>query len=425
MRPVSLGQLGRHPIWMLLGGAVIIAATIGVAVLTFKFMLVPPYPAGGDFRVFYSAGWMLRHGMNPYNSRALLVAMNHGTSRYNHAALMPFPYLPWFGLLMTPFSLLPFRVAYGVWDSLSFAVTVVAIALWAIKLNWKHPWLVGLAASLSTIAFANYCLGQASTFVVALLVATLLAAGAGRLGWAGAFAMIGALLKPQDLWLIVPLLWLVPWPLSMASLRRVVSGEAIAFVGLVGAPLLFNISWLSGWFNVVTHFGARLYLQPDLVGLPGLLRFAPSSWRLTSGLSDPVVVLLVLMGCMGILMLVRWWLAHSPLPHLPSDHAVAWFLLLPLGIWMLVTPYGHLQDVVVIFPLVMLAMGNLRKSLQRPLGWVLLGGVLVIPVLTTFTSGYMFTTESTAPLGILVVVAAACLILRRESTGPPAATAAK
>lgn len=42
-----------------------------------------------------------------------------------------------------------------------------------------------------------------------------------------------------------------------------------------------------------------------------------------------------------------------------------WLILLPLGIWLLATPYGHVQDVAAVFPLAILA-----RTCAPPGGWV-------------------------------------------------------
>ncbi len=406
--------LGRRPLWMVLSATVIVAVTLGVAVLTFKAMIfISPHPAGPDFRVFYAAGWMLRHGQDPYDTKNLMAVMGRVTGAGGPPVAL-FLYVPWFALLMVPFSLLPFWAAYGLWDALIFTVITVAAYQWALKLGWKHPGVAAGVAALSTIAFINYELGQVAILSVGFLVAVLLAVEAGRLGWAGALAMAGALLLPQDLWPLVPLLWIVPRPWSWAGLRRGLLGEAIALLALVGAPLLMRAGLLGEWIHRLLHFGVKLPFQGELVGLSGLVTFAPPSWHLSAGLGDPLVDLVAFADLAVATVLVVQLLRSPALGNLDRSRRTGWLLLLPMGIWLLATPYGHIQDVAAIFPLAMLALGPGAAALRSPSGWLVLTGVLVVPVALTFFSLYFLPPQTLAPLGILALVIMAGLELRRE-----------
>ena len=400
---------------MVLSATVIVAVTLVVAVLTLKAMIfVSPHPAGFDFRVFYAAGWMLRHGQDPYDTKNLMAVLGRVTSAGGIPVPSPFLYVPWFALLMVPFSLLPFWAAYGLWDALIFTAIAVAAYQWARELGWKHPGVATAAAALSTIALINYVMGQVAALSFGLLVGVLLAVEAGRPGWAGAIAMTGAVLLPMDLWPLVPLLWIVPRPWRWAGLRRGLLGEAIALLVLVGAPLLIRAGLLGEWIHRLLDFGVKLPFQGELVGLPGLVTFAPARWNLSPGLRDPLVGSVAIVG-VAVAALLTVGLLRSPmLARLRRPRSTGWLLLLPLGIWLLATPYGHIQDVAGVFPLAMLALGTGAAELHRPSAWLLLMSLLVVPVALTFFSSYFFPPHTLAPLGILVLVIMSGLQLRRE-----------
>ena len=415
MGTVQLWGLGRRPLWIVLSATLIAAVTLGLAALALKSMLRPA--DGADFRVFYTAGWMLLHGHNPYNTGKLMGTMARVTSGGPLGFPTPFVYVPWFGMLMVPFSLLPFWGAYGLWDALMFISLAAASYRWARTLKWGFPAVASGVAALSTIAFINYALGQVAILSVAFLVAVLLAVEADRLGWAGALAMAGALLLPQDLWPLVPLLWVVPRVSGRAGLGRLLIGQFLAILALVGAPLLIQAGLLSAWLHALFHFGANSAFASELVGLSGLATFAPLSWHMPTGLRDPLVDLVAFAGVAVAAVLAIQLLRSLGLANLDRTRRTGWLLLLPLGIWLLATPYGFVQDVAAVIPLAMLALGPEAAGLHKPSGWLVLMSVLAVPVALTFFTPYLFPEHTLAPLGLLALVILAGLELRRELAG--------
>jgi hypothetical protein len=309
---------------------------------------------------------------------------------------------------------LPFWGAYGLWVAFTFVVIGTSTYLWARMLGWRFPRVVAVLASVSTIAFINYDLGQVAAVAVGFLVAVLLTSRAGRLGWAGALAMTGALLLPQDLWPLVPLMWIVPRTMDPGGWRRVLFGQAMAFVALIGWSLLMHGGLLSGWVHILLHFGAKPAFPIELVGISGLVTLAPSSWHLSAGLGDPLVSLVAITGVVAATVLVRWLLRSPGMAHLSRTRRTGWLILLPLGIWLIATPYGHVQDVAAVFPLTMLVLGEKGTVLRSVSGWVALISVLVVPVALTFFSPYFFPVYTLAPLGLLILVGVAWVALRRE-----------
>jgi len=398
---------------MVLSGTLISAVTMALAIATFKDVLILPHLVGDDFRVFYTAAWMLRHGTDPYRSTQLLSTMARVTPGGLARGPMLFAYLPWFGFAAVPFSILPYRVAFSLWVALSLMAIYVATIRWARNLGWRRPWLAALVAAVSVEACLTYLTGQVTAAALGILVTTLLAANARRYGLAGLLSMAGALLKPQDLWLLVPLLWMVPQPASLSTLKRILSGQAAAALVLLGLPLMAAPGILGRWFAGVIHFAATLPAQTELVGLPGLLSWLPADWGLSARFSDPVVSLVVAGGLGGIGLTIWRWLLNPALRQLPRPQRIGWVLLLPLGIWLLATPYGHTQDMVVVFPLALLTLGSNGEALRKPFGWIVIGSVLLVPAILILFTNYLFPNQSLAPIGLLILVVAALLALRK------------
>ncbi len=415
MPTVYVWGLGRRPLWMVLSATVIAATTAAVGVLTFKFALLPPHPVGGDFRVLYSAGWMVRHGRDPYNTQALMDVMSHITDSGPLKVPLPFVYVPWLGAIMVPFSLLPFWAAYGLWVAFTFVVISAGTYLWARALGWRFSRTAALVASFSTVAFINYDLGQVAALAAGLLVAVLLTVLAGRLWWAGALAMTGAMLLPQDLFPLVAVLWVAAKTMYPARWRQVLFGQATAFVALVGASLLIHFSLLAAWIQSLFHFGTTPPFQSELAGISGLVTFAPSSWHLSQGLSDPFISLVAVAGVLVVTALLRWLVLSPAIADFNPARRAGWLILLPLGVWLVATPYAHIQDVAAAFPLTMLTLGDRGIALRVVRGWVALISVLVIPVLLTFFSPYLFPQRTLAPLGLVSLVGLGWMAVLRES----------
>ncbi|MHB8311753.1 MAG: hypothetical protein ACYDD0_00395, partial [Candidatus Dormibacteria bacterium] len=89
-----------------------------------------------------------------------------------------------------------------------------------------------------------------------------------------------------------------------------------------------------------------------------------------------------------------------------------WGLLLPLGIWMLVTPYLHSYDILILLPLLVLTLGPGAVELRRPLPWMIMGSLLLLPVV------FLHLPESIRTAGPLTSLAMLALVLFAVSRQP-------
>jgi len=90
---------------------------------------------------------------------------------------------------------------------------------------------------------------------------------------------------------------------------------------------------------------------------------------------------------------------------LPWARQVDWLVLLPLGVWIMASPYGNPEDVVVFWPLALLALGTGFTSRYR--GVLIAFGMSALGALLLITPQYAYPWYSLAavPLLALLVVA--------------------
>ncbi len=371
---------GRGALCVTAGAVALAVLSLGVSLLILGAMLVTPDALRGiDFRIFYAAGWALRHGLDPYQGRSLARASVAAIGAGAGQTLGAFPYLPWVGWIMTPWSLLPYTPALVLWEVLSWSLVLGAARVWARNLGWRRAWPVAILASVSTTACLGYQVGQFDAMVVALLVATAVAAGRGHWTAAGLASIAAALLKPQVALPLAPLLWIFAVR-ERGSLRSVLAGQAIAVAVLLGGPSILDPGRTRAWLQLALHFSHGIGQgQLALVGLPGLVHLLPASWHPSAGPAS--LTTLGLVGA-GLAAMVR--VVSEPVRAGDTDRARAeragGGLLLPLAIWLLVCPYVHPYDLVVLLPLLILTLGPDGVELRRPLPWVIVSALLLVPV---------------------------------------------
>ncbi|MHB8311752.1 MAG: glycosyltransferase 87 family protein, partial [Candidatus Dormibacteria bacterium] len=295
---------------MLLTAVIPAGLSLGVSLAILVAMLtVPEAVRGADFHVFYAAGWAVRHGLDPYRAGALAHASILSASTTSGQPLGAFPYLPWVGWAMAPWSLLPYPASLVLWQVLSGTLVLASARVWARSLGWHRAWTLGVLASVSTVAFLGYQVGQLDAVALALIVGTVTAAGRGRWLVAGLASAAVVLLKPQLALPLVPLLWVVVVR-ERAPLRSVLTGQAVALAVLVGLPMCLQPGRMRAWMLLVMDFSHSIGKGPfTAVGLSGAIHVAPSSWHLSTGLTSPTTIGLVAGGLAAMVFVVR-----APMP---------------------------------------------------------------------------------------------------------------
>jgi hypothetical protein len=225
-----------------------------------------------DFSIFYAAVRVLAAGGNPYDWHALRHVV----------ATVPVPgYLyPLWGLaLVAPFAWLPLPVAAGIRLMLNLAALLVALRLLARAAaipgrSYLLPVLFGMTC-LSIPGLFVLIQGQIAMILLALIVAALVLARAGRGGWAGAL-LACALVKPQLTWL--PALVVLAIALRGGVGRRALLclGGTLAACSAISFAL--RPQWLEDWLSLLgesAHQSAHGTATANMGTLPSLAAHLP------------------------------------------------------------------------------------------------------------------------------------------------------
>src|ERR671933_2430899 len=364
-----------------------ILALMGVAVvLAFYAGLLPHPPATGqDFRNFYAAAAVLRHGGNPYDLHQLLRwedRLYRPTTAAQRASLAGNPYVqgPPLAMALMPAVGFPPASVYPIYAALLAAAAVAALALLARLQPVQHPWQRASLLLISPVTFLGVLLGQPDAVLLLLLVLALWWLSRGHAAPSG-FALALGLVKPQIMAGPIVLLAVLSW--SRGQLGTYLAGLAAGVAAFVGSSLLVaGPAVVQGWAHELAGFGsATVYTQVDISSLTTIyVGWAPHAL----GLALSAATLLAWGGLCAML-----WKGTphppppspsrgegeyaSPLSHTqgegPEVRAVSplprpgrgaggegrgerWWLALGLTCWLLATPYAHPHDDVLLVPVV-------------------------------------------------------------------------
>lgn len=214
------------------------------------------YAGGGvDFRAYYGAATLVLRGGNPYDYAQLSPVLEELTGSAGNS---PFFYPPWFALLVTPLTLLPFQAARAAWLGLNAGLYYVALAFLREALDWQVTgWRRWLAYASAVPMFAAYCLRSEQVGILLLfgLALTLRGLKRGQDGWAGLGLAI-ATIKPQVTLPTIAILCL----LLLARRRRVLLWAVVWSVVLLGIATVAIPSW---WAFDRSGFGLGISYELD------------------------------------------------------------------------------------------------------------------------------------------------------------------
>src|SRR5437763_14282939 len=152
-------------------------ALLGVAVvLAFYAEVLAHAPATGqDFRNFYAAATVLRHGGNPYDLHQLLRwedRLYRPSTVAQRALLAGNPYVqgPPLAMVLMPAVGVPPATVYRVYAAFLTAAAVAALALLARLQPAQYPWRRAALLPISPITFLGVLLGQPDALLLLLLV---------------------------------------------------------------------------------------------------------------------------------------------------------------------------------------------------------------------------------------------------------------
>ncbi len=264
-----------------------------------------------DFTAFYAAATLVRsgHAVDIYNPSAQVTAqacftddseLRRGPLRYIH--------LPFEALLFVPFTFVPYRAAFVLWDLANLGMLiVVAVSLRASLLpdNGIGIWDLVLGLLAFFPIFANLFQGQ-DAIVLLLLLALAFRAMKVRADFLAGCWMALGLFRFQ---LVIPLVLV----LALWGRRRI----ALGFISVTAVLVLIS-AVMVGWGNLLRYPG-YLWLWASVPGsgrtppslLPSLLGLV-TGWPRLDHHQWLVVIVLMLSAGLVILVARMKSLAHEP-----------------------------------------------------------------------------------------------------------------
>ncbi len=220
-------------------------------------------PYRKDFRIYYTAAQVvLRHGWSQLYNIPL--------QRSVMAAIGPVPFEPFItppaaALIVTPFALLPFPLAYAAWEMLVLVALAIAWYLLAPGRGLARlTWLL-VALGLLPVALAIYE-GQLS-LMVAASVAIAAHALRRRIDWLAGASFAAALLKPHLVLLLPLAFWLCGRrraAVMSVAIATLVTGLQVAMLGAPGVNDLLAELRIVASVPELQAYGFGAYLPPAL-----------------------------------------------------------------------------------------------------------------------------------------------------------------
>jgi hypothetical protein len=333
-----------------LAAVIFTAITLAFAVVSL-FHLIPPRPYGlsGDFRLFYSASKLFWEGRNPYNLHALGIVEQHSL-HYSYLQSTPTAYVnpPILAAILWPFTRLPYWDAYTAFVVLGIVLAGGATWYLATGLGWRHPGILAGITALSWFELLGLTEGQLDTYLLAILVGAIVFCW--REHYLGAGLVMGLFwLKPDILWPAALFMGLVLLP-HKRDLVRYLAGLASTSICCVAV----GVNFLPTWFHHIVSFGQNVGIQPDLAGLPGLLGPARTSFGLSSGIHSWVTLTVITLAILTFIAIAWLIPKNAKWQRLDRRQQFLWATSLPLGVWLLASPYVHTNDDLLSLPLFLL-----------------------------------------------------------------------
>jgi len=306
---------------------------------------------GQDLRNFYAAATLLRHGGNPYDAAQFLgqqEALYHPLHAADRAALAGNPYVqgPPLAIALMPFVGAAQSAVYRVWAVILGLCAAIALVLLARLWPAPHAARRAFLLSISPVTFLGILLGQPDAALLLALVAalwTLERAHPWSSGLSGLLLTVG-LIKPQIIAGPIILLAVLAWRRGrLAPYAGGVCGGIILFVAL--SLLVAGPTVVGGWAGELVGFGqATVYNQVDISSLTTLyVGWAPHG---------PGLMLSALALTGWVVLCACTWRRSG------TSEDRRWWLGVGLVGWLLVTPYAHPHDDILLLPAVWLLLSR-------------------------------------------------------------------
>lgn len=335
-----------------------VALAVGVAlILGFYAELAVHAPATGqDLRVFYAAATTLREGGNPYDARQLMRVeerLYHPRDATARASLVGNPYVqgPPLAIALLPLTGRAVTIIYRGEALLLVLAAVAAVTVLARGSPALPPARASrraLILLISPVTFLGVLLGQPDALLLLLLVAALSLYR--RHALLAGFILALGLVKPQIMAGPLILCGLLAWrrgriaPYAVGAL-----GGALLFLG--GSAAIAGPAVVAGWLRELAGFsGATVYTQVDISSLSTLyIGWAPRALSL-------------LLAIAGLAVWTAWCVKRPRIAEPGNEDQTSardatalepgerWWFLLGLAGWLLVTPYAHPHDDILLLP---------------------------------------------------------------------------
>jgi len=341
---------------------------------------------GVDFLVFYRAARAMTEGNSPYT-------------------IPGYVSVPGLAVLLEPLSRLPFRTAELIFLLVTAALALATVIIFGRQLGWKRPQLLAAGALISWVGLSGLIQGQVDAVLLAALLGGMVLALRGRFLAAG--LLLGLFwLKPDVMWPAALFAGAAIWP-NRSALLRFCLGVGVTSALFIGGGALL----VPAWINSLVHIGVGAGGQSNLAGLPVLLSALPRGWGLGLGFGSPVTwTLLVLsLACLGWLALQ---VAASPSwRQLGTERRLLWAVGLSMGLWLLVAPYAHSYDDLLLLPLLALVIGRDAGAVGR------LGPALTVVLLAAAPIAWLWVEVNLTSLAVAALLVVGVVGLRHELEG--------
>ena len=341
-----------------------------------------------DFRGYYAAAYVFRHGGNPYDYSQIAEAL---LSLTGYIGNNPFYYPPWLAWAFVPFTYLPFRISFLVWNTINLMLWFVGLR--QIRMLLHLPWEGWRLYSLYfvvTLSFAwvTFRYGQIGFLLMALFLAAVVAFQREQWIWGG-LCLALCLVKPNIT--LVPVGMLCLWLL----LRRVWK-PALIVILINAALLIASLVMMPNWYQPLTmpHAFDGITYDTDGPGKQVRDRINPTMLDVMSILSVDrriAVVLYSVSVIMGTIIL------GVSLRYMRSLLEIT---LVSTTFWLFLTPYAQTYDymlLVIVFsflisiklnPLLLKIVGLCIVSIAPLFGTTPLNSYLMVVVLTALLAVY-------------------------------------
>lgn len=185
-----------------------------------------------DFYSYYTAAFDVRNSIDPFASVAAWI---HSYQLGQPFVASYYVYAPFFALLVTPFTFVPFRPAFLLWSLCNgvmlYSSIVFLVRAAGARLSRVHVLLLALCASLLSVVRLEYNWGQADIFILFFICAAFYARQRERTTGAALLLAVACVTKP-------PLLLFVPFLLWKREFRFAIT-TTLAFLLMLFAPFLW------------------------------------------------------------------------------------------------------------------------------------------------------------------------------------------